>query len=92
LQAASKSRKECLRLDYFKRHRSAMTELKEKKAEPFLEEADVREVIEKSRRTVERTKLLVLDLETDIRRQEKLLARQREDLKELLDELGIERI
>jgi hypothetical protein len=69
-----------------------MTELKEKKAEPFLEEADVREVIEKSRRTVERTKLLVLDLETDIRRQEKLLARQREDLKELLDELGIERI
>jgi hypothetical protein len=69
-----------------------MTELKEKKAEPFLEETDVREVIEKSRRTVERTKLLVLDLETDIRRQEKLLARQREDLKELLDELGIERI
>jgi hypothetical protein len=56
-----------------------------------LEQAEIKKLVEGSRRMVDKTKKFVTELEEDIERQEKLLAKQRKDLNRLLDNLGIEK-
>lgn len=47
-------------------------------------------LVENSQRLIRKTKELVTDLEADIEKQEKILAKQRIELRNLLKELGVE--